>query len=92
MYGTLQSNKSVVAPGATLVATFRLGPRLKAEPGFLWTVNGKKSELRLAAPGSYLQSGYSFDSPITIVYHDHATNKVNLIGVDLTGKINIGLN
>jgi predicted dehydrogenase len=76
VHGTLQSNKSVVAPGATLVATSRLGPQFKYEPGFVWTVNGEKGELRLAAPGPYLQSGYSFDGPITIAHHDHATDKV----------------
>ncbi|KAF2629124.1 oxidoreductase family protein [Macroventuria anomochaeta] len=82
VHGTLQNNKGVVAPGATLLATFRLGPQFKDEPGLVWTINGEKGELRLAAPGPYLQSGYSFDGPITIVHHEHATDKLTELGWD----------
>jgi hypothetical protein len=70
----------VAVPGATLLATFRLGPQLKDQPGLTWTINGEKGELRLSAPGPYLQAGLSFDGSITITHHDHATNEVKYFG------------
>ena len=82
VHDTLQNNRGVVVPGATLVATFRLGPQFKGEPGFVWTIGGEKGELRLAAPGPYLQSGYSFDGPITIAQYDYATDQVTEVGWD----------
>lgn len=82
VHGTLQNNKGVVVPGATLLATFRVGPQFKDERGLVWTINGEKGELRLAAPGPYLQAGYSFDGPVTITHHDHATDKVAELGWD----------
>lgn len=36
----------------------------------------------LSAPGPYLQVGYSFDGPITIAHHDHATDEVKDPGWD----------
>lgn len=80
--GTLQNNKDVVAPGATLLATFRLGPQFKGEPGLVWTINGEKGELRLAAPGPYLQAGASFNGLVTITHHDHATDEVTDLAWD----------
>lgn len=76
VHGTLECDKGVTVPGAALVVTFRRGPQLKGEPGFLWTIQGEKGELRLAAPGPYLQSGHSFDGSIALTHHDHATDEV----------------
>jgi len=66
--------------GATLVATLRLVPQFKDEPGLVWTFNGEKGELKLSAPGPYLQSGDMFDGPIMIKHHDHATNEITELG------------
>lgn len=82
VHGTLQSNKGVVAPGASLVTTFRLGPQFKEEPGLVWTINGEKGELRLTAPGPYLMSGDSYGGPVTIQHYDHDTDKVTDIAWD----------
>jgi predicted dehydrogenase len=76
VHGSLRGDKAVTVPGATLVATFRLGPQFKGEPGFIWTINGERGELKLTAPGPYLQAGYSFDGPIIIAHHDYATDEV----------------
>ncbi|KAH6629587.1 oxidoreductase family protein [Boeremia exigua] len=75
VHGTLQNNKGVVAPGASLQTTFRLGPQFKGEPGLVWTINGEKGELKLTAPGPYIHAGFSNDGPITIMHHDHATDE-----------------
>ncbi|KAJ4351067.1 hypothetical protein N0V95_004171 [Ascochyta clinopodiicola] len=76
VHGSLEGKKDTTVPGATLVGTFRLGPQFKGEPGLAWTINGEKGELRLTAPGPYLQSGSSFDGPIKIAHYDHATDNV----------------
>ncbi|KAF3052378.1 hypothetical protein E8E11_011193 [Didymella keratinophila] len=82
VYGTLKNNKGVVVPGATLLATFRLGPQFKDQPSLTWTINGEKGELRLSAPSPYLQAGYSFDGPINIAHHDHTTDEMKELGWD----------
>ncbi|KAF9693099.1 hypothetical protein EKO04_008900 [Ascochyta lentis] len=82
VHGSLQGKTDITVPGATLVATFRLGPQFKNEPGLRWTINGEKGELRLTAPGPYLQAGYSFDGPVKIAHHDHATDKVTELSWD----------
>ncbi|KAF1361377.1 oxidoreductase family protein [Lizonia empirigonia] len=74
LHGSLEGDTGVAVPGATLVTTFRVGPQFKDEPGLTWTINGETGELRLVAPGPYLQSGHSFDGPISIKHHDHATD------------------
>lgn len=65
-----------------LLATFRLGPQFKDQPGLSWTINGEQGELRLSAPGPYLHAGYSFAGPITIAHHDHTTDEVKDLGWD----------
>ncbi|KAJ4392626.1 hypothetical protein N0V91_011340 [Didymella pomorum] len=82
IHGTLKNNKGVVVPGATLLAIFRVGPPFKEQPGLTWTINGEKGELRLSAPVPYLQAGYSFDGPVNIAHHDHATDEVKELGWD----------
>lgn len=82
VHGKLKNNKGVLVPGAMLLATFRLGPQFKDQPGLTWTINGEKGELRLSAPGPYLQAGYSFAGPITIAHHDHTTDEVKDLGWD----------
>lgn len=69
--GTLKNNKGVTIPGALLTVTFRLGQPFKNDPGFVWTINGEKGELRLTAPGLFLMSGDSYDGPVKIEFHDH---------------------
>ncbi|KAF3048326.1 hypothetical protein E8E12_011691 [Didymella heteroderae] len=80
--GVPQNNKGVVVPGATLLATFRLGLQFKDQPGLMWIINGEEGELRLAAPGPHFQAGYSFDGPITVAHHDHATDELTDLGWD----------
>jgi predicted dehydrogenase len=75
-HGTLTTDKDVTVPGATLIATFRLGSPFKGEPGLIWTIAGEKGELRVTAPGPYLMSGDSYNGPVTIEHHDHATDEV----------------
>lgn len=81
-HGTLKANKGVTVPGATLTTTFRLGPSFPNTPGFTWTINGETGELRVTAPGPFLFSGMSFDGPVAIEHHDHATDQVKDLGWD----------
>jgi predicted dehydrogenase len=82
VHGTLATNKGVTAPGATLMASFRLGQPFKGEPGFVWYIAGETGELRITALGPYLMSGDSFNGPITIEHHDHATDEMKDLGWD----------
>lgn len=45
-------------------------------------INGETGELRLSAPGPYLQAGYSFGGPINIAHRDHATDEVKELDWD----------
>ncbi|KAH7371112.1 oxidoreductase family protein [Pyrenochaeta sp. MPI-SDFR-AT-0127] len=82
VHGTLASNNGVSVTGATLVATFRLGPPFKGDPGLIWTIAGQVGELRVKAPGPYLMSGDSYEGPIIIEHHDHVTDQVKELGWD----------
>ncbi|KAJ4989636.1 oxidoreductase family protein [Stagonosporopsis vannaccii] len=82
VHGTIQNNQDAVVPGASLLAMFRLGPQFKGEAGLVWTINGEKGELRLTAPGPYLQAGASYNGPVTITHHDHATDEVTDLNWD----------
>lgn len=79
-HGTLKPNRGVTVPGATLTATFRVGPQFPGTPGFVWTINGETGELRVTASGPFLFSGFSFDAPVTIEHHDYATDEVKDLG------------
>ncbi|KAF1838867.1 oxidoreductase family protein [Decorospora gaudefroyi] len=80
VHGTLEAG--VAVPGALLTATFRLGPPFKGDAGLTWTIAGEKGELRITAPGPYLMSGDSYNGPVTIEHHDHATDQVNSLAWD----------
>ncbi|KAI4615380.1 uncharacterized protein J4E87_009273 [Alternaria ethzedia] len=82
VHGTLNTEKGVTVPGATLAASFRLGQSFKGEPGFVWYIAGETGELRVTAPGPYLMSGDSYDGPISIQHHDYATDEVRDLGWD----------
>ncbi|KAF2267507.1 oxidoreductase family protein [Lojkania enalia] len=81
IHGRLGKSKANVVDGATLVATFRHGHPFKDMPGLTWTVNGERGELKVQAPGPYLMSD-SYDGPISIQLHDHATDEVREMGWD----------
>ncbi|KAI4916219.1 hypothetical protein J4E85_010307 [Alternaria conjuncta] len=81
-HGTLNTEKGVTVPGATLTASFSLGQPFKGEPGFVWYIAGETGELRVTAPGPYLMSGDSYDGPISIQHHDYATDEVRDLGWD----------
>ncbi|KAF2015830.1 oxidoreductase family protein [Aaosphaeria arxii CBS 175.79] len=83
VHGTLAQGERTaeIVEGASLVATFRLGPAFKGKPGFEWSINGTKGELLVTAPGPYLMAD-SFTGPITIELHDHATDEVKDLGWD----------
>lgn len=76
-----ETGKADIADGATLVSTFRHGTPFKGHPGFEWSINGTKGELLITAPGPYLMSD-SYDGPIKIELHDHATDTVKDLGWD----------
>ncbi|KZM25688.1 oxidoreductase [Ascochyta rabiei] len=82
VHGSLEDETVITVPGATLVATFRLGLQVKGKPDIAWTINGEKGELRMNAPGPFLQARNSFDGPIEIAHHDHATDKVTELDWD----------
>lgn len=79
VHGTLASNNGITVPGASLVATFRLGPPFKGDPGLTWTIAGQTGELRVTAPGPYLMSGDSYNGPVNIEHHDYLTNQVKVL-------------
>jgi predicted dehydrogenase len=82
-HGTLKTiDEGVVVPGATLTASFRLGVPFKGEPGLTWMIAGETGEVRVTAPGPYLMSGDSYNGPVTIEHHDHATNEVKVLEWD----------
>lgn len=81
VHGALKADKPYVTPSATLVATFRHGQPFKGEPGFIWTINGTKGELRITAPGPYLMA-HSFDGPIKFDFHDFEKDEVVDLGWD----------
>ena len=82
VHGTLNTEKGVAVPGATLAASFRLGQPFKGEPGFVWYIVGETGELRVTAPGPYLMSGDSYGGPISIQHHNYATDEVRDLGWD----------
>jgi predicted dehydrogenase len=82
VHGTLATNKGATVPGAKLTVSFRLGQPFKGEPGFSWHIAGETGELRVTAPGPYLMSGDSFNGPVTIEHHNHATDEVKDLGWD----------
>ncbi|KAI0187498.1 oxidoreductase family protein [Astrocystis sublimbata] len=70
-----------IADDATLSLTFRSGQQFKGTPGFVWTINGSKGELRVTANGAYIHSD-SYKDPVEIALHDHATDDVGSIAWD----------
>jgi len=64
-----------IAEDATLSFTFRSGQQFKGQPGFIWTINGEKGEIMVAASGAYIHSD-SYKDPIEIKLHDHETDQV----------------
>lgn len=77
IHGRLAPGKKNIVNGAPLAVTFRLGPPFKGQPGFVWTINGEKGEIRLTSPsGPYIFSGDSYGEPVQIQVHDHETDEV----------------
>jgi predicted dehydrogenase len=85
MHGTLEAREESIsiAKGAQLSITFRLGPPFKGEPALTWSINGEKGELLIAIGGQYLHS-HVID-PISIKFHDHATDEVKEFGWEWQG-------
>ncbi|KAI8810938.1 oxidoreductase family protein [Cladochytrium replicatum] len=80
IHGTLKNTRNITVPGALLTITFRHGQPFKNEPGFIWTINGERGELRIKSRGPLLDSDGSYDHPITIEVHDHASDTVEEVG------------
>lgn len=69
------TGKPYVAAGASLALTMRNGAAFPGDPGFVWTINGEKGELKITSPaGPYWQ--LDGGEKITIHVHDYATNAV----------------
>ncbi|KAK3072005.1 hypothetical protein LTR53_007593 [Teratosphaeriaceae sp. CCFEE 6253] len=76
VHGTLATSPHV-AEGASLLLTFRAGPAFPDTPGFTWTLNGERGEIRVTSPsGGYTQSEVDKTSEIVIEVHDYATDIV----------------
>ena len=61
--------------GASLSVTMRNGNAFPGDPGFVWTINGEKGEIKITNPaGPYWQ--FDFNEAIKIEVHDHATGEV----------------
>jgi predicted dehydrogenase len=76
VHGRLTNGKQEIADNATLAVTYRSGPPFKGTPAFVWTINGEKGELLVTSPsGPYLHSD-SYEEPVRIELHDHASDEV----------------
>jgi predicted dehydrogenase len=76
IHGKLAKGKADIADEATLAVTFRSGQPFKGSPGFVWTINGEKGELRMTnESGPYLQLA-SQGEPTKLELHDFATDEV----------------
>ncbi|KAF2876429.1 oxidoreductase family protein [Massariosphaeria phaeospora] len=82
VHGTLKKGTTDIVDNATLAVTFRCGQPFKGKPSLTWSINGSKGELLITTPGPYLMSGDSYNGPITIELHDHATDEVRDMGWD----------
>jgi predicted dehydrogenase len=82
IHGRLAHGKTDIADDASLTVTFRSGQPFKGSPGFVWTINGEKGELRVISPsGPYLQLE-SHGDPITIELHDFSSDNVSMVEWD----------
>jgi predicted dehydrogenase len=67
-----------VEGGAVVSYNLRGGKHFPDTPGMEWRVYGEKGEIRLIAPGLFLNVGYP-DTKISV--HDFASNEVSEVGV-----------
>jgi predicted dehydrogenase len=82
VHGKLTRGKVDIADEATLAVTWRSGPPFKGSPGFVWTINGEKGELKVTSTsGPYLQLD-PCEKPVKIELHDFATDQVSEIEWD----------
>ncbi|KAI0968613.1 oxidoreductase family protein [Xylaria arbuscula] len=70
-----------IADNTTLSFTFRSGQEFKGQPGFIWTINGEKGEILVAANGANIHAD-SYKDPVEIKLHDHVSDEVVTIDWD----------
>jgi len=76
VHGKLAKGRTEIASDATLGITWRSGQPFKGAPGFVWTINGEKGELKVTSQaGPYLQLD-PHGQAITIELHDFAIDEV----------------
>lgn len=66
----------MVQPGASVLVRYRRGQTFPGQPPLTISINGEKGELRLTARSGAGIHANSYDAPVTIEVHDHATDKV----------------
>ena len=76
--GTLTASE-VAQDGASVMVSFRRGQPFPSSPGFVWTVNGEKGELRLTARGGPTLQANAYTEPVTIEVHDFQTDAVDSV-------------
>ncbi|KAF1985602.1 NAD(P)-binding protein, partial [Aulographum hederae CBS 113979] len=76
VHGKLAKGRAEIAEDATLAVRLRTGQPFKGDPGFVWTINGEKGEIKVTSPlGPYLQLDLG-DEPIRIELNDFAKDEV----------------
>lgn len=82
VHGRLRRGRRPIVEDATLAVTFRQGPQFPGTPGFEWTINGEKGEIRVTTPGGPYLQPLVLDQPFYIKVHDHATDTVTDVAWD----------
>ncbi|TQV95627.1 oxidoreductase family protein [Cordyceps javanica] len=79
--GTLNGAESI-KQGATVSLRFRRGEPFKGEPGFVWSINGEKGEIRLTAVNGPTFHAFADNDTVAIEVHDFETDQVEKIDWD----------